>query len=306
MICKYLYEYEYVIGYKSNSWIDYKYIYPNCRYWYADPLLERIDGEVYIFMEAFDKLLGIGGIAVSKYNEKKAKFNAPKVIISEPFHMSFPYTFKYNDEWYMLPEANDSGQFRLYKMGETVYDWSLFSFSKMNKRYTDVAVYVNKDKNKRSDRVFLFAGETDISNPLRCKTVIMEISDIEKFDYSILYEEPDYTYADRNGGKIKKMQDGTMLRVFQHSTPDIYGLFVTTEGITFNEETYRYRRKNVVEQIDIELEGIRLKRNCLPYGIHTFSAVDDIKVIDIGSKRLSLDGIAWKIRRLSTISGSKD
>ncbi len=297
-ILDFMYEYEYIVGYKKKDWHKYRYIYPSARYWYADPLLAEFDNETYLFLEAYDKLKGLGRIAVATYDHDKDCFLRPQVILTEPFHLSFPYVFSYKGQIYMLPEANESREFRLYQMGNSVFDWHLYSTAVMDKEYTDVAVYVYVDSSTREEKIVLFAGEKDPHDPLKCKTVIMRLNDIKTFGYDIVFEEQDYSFDDRNGGRIKRIQDGILQRVFQHSSADVYGLYITLETVDYNEKTEKYNRgEDACMVVDLSKERIHLKNSCLAYGIHTFSYSDILQVLDIGVKRLSVDGLFYKLRR---------
>ena len=42
-------------------------------------------------------------------------------IINEPFHMSFPNVFKFENEFYMMPENSESNQLRLYNAVDFPY-----------------------------------------------------------------------------------------------------------------------------------------------------------------------------------------
>ena len=48
-------------------------------------------------------------------------------IINEPFHMSFPNTFKFKNDIYMMPETSEANQLRLYKAVDFPYKWELQS-----------------------------------------------------------------------------------------------------------------------------------------------------------------------------------
>ncbi|MCD8025717.1 MAG: hypothetical protein LUF33_01970 [Clostridiales bacterium] len=76
--------------------------------WYADPFLFEYEDDTYLFAEYFSYKLRRGIIVCSKYDKLKDKFDKYKEIISEAYHLSYPFVFKYNDEIYMMPEANES------------------------------------------------------------------------------------------------------------------------------------------------------------------------------------------------------
>ena len=155
-------EYEYCVAYKRRGKKDYKYILPNFRFWYADPMPVQINNRVYIFMEAYDKIDMKGKVAVSEVHGDVA--TAPVVIIDEPFHMSFPNVFRWNGKYYMIPETCATNQIRIYRMGDNVFDWKLEGFIGTNdKCIVDTAVIAN-DENK----LILVTGEIDPKDRYKC------------------------------------------------------------------------------------------------------------------------------------------
>ena len=280
-------EYEYCVGYKNEDSIKYSFLYPTMRYWFADPIPALINDKKYLFVEAYDKFNAIGRIAVTELSEK---IHTPKIIINEPFHMSFPNVFKWHDEYYMIPETNDADQIRVYKMYTDVYDWRLVSCMDVNDRkYTDVSSI------QMGDELFLVAGEKDPKDRFKCRTVIMKVLSLEKeLRLEIVSQNSEYSYGDRNAGNIF-VYSGELYRPIQHSDKDTYGLYVTLHK--FKELENSNSAETTVRTIDINSEGISQLKGCIPYGIHTYGHIDGWDVIDVGVKRLSLDGLLVKVMR---------
>ena len=78
----------------------------------ADPF---IVGD-WIFCELWDKK---GYIGVSKIQEV-LDF---KPVLIEDYHLSFPSVFKYNNEWFMIPESYQDNHIKLYKSTSFPYKW---------------------------------------------------------------------------------------------------------------------------------------------------------------------------------------
>lgn len=91
--------------------------------WYADPFLFDYNGETYLFAEYFSYKLNRGVIAYSKYNKNTDSFSSYKEIITEDYHLSYPLIFEYNNEIYMLPEANESDSLYFYRAVEFPEKW---------------------------------------------------------------------------------------------------------------------------------------------------------------------------------------
>lgn len=95
--------------------------YPDDNYWYADPFVCHEDEKTYVFVEAMEYYKGLGRIAVAEViGNTIGDF---KIVIEEPFHLSFPNVFQYEEEWYMIPESCASRQMRLYKAKHFPYQW---------------------------------------------------------------------------------------------------------------------------------------------------------------------------------------
>ena len=280
-------EYEYCVGYKKEGSAEYRILYPTMRYWYADPIPVVIQGKTYLFVEAFDKFKAIGHIAVTELSER---ISTPRVIISESFHMSFPNVFKWHDEYYMIPETNDADQIRVYKMDKDVYNWHLVSFMDVKgKKYSDISSL------QIGDELFFIAGEKDPNDPFKCRTVIMKVLSIEgELIVDVVSENPEYSYGDRNAGNIF-VDNGDLYRPIQHSDKNTYGIKVTLHR--FKELSKSSSKDSIVRTIDLVSEKIDKIHGCIPYGIHTYGRINGWEVIDVGVKRLSLDGLLVKVIR---------
>lgn len=283
-------EYEYCIAYKRREDNKYRYIKPNRRFWYADPMPVQIDGRHYIFMESYDKYDMRGKIAVSEILGDMA--TPPTVVIDEPFHMSFPNVFKWRDEYYMIPETSEVNQIRIYKMGKRIYDWTLAGcISTDDKCLVDTAVI-----SRGNDSLKLISGEIDSKDDHKCKTLLMSINSIVMgIEPNVLWEEEDYTYDGRNGGNIIT-RNGKLYRVIQHSDKTTYGKYVSVGQIVdCNNMLLDLDNTEIINlsSENIELNGFRF----VPYGIHTYGEDDSYIVIDIGVRRLSIDGVFYKCHR---------
>jgi len=89
---------------------------------FADPFVVTKDEKTICYVEDYD------------YKKKKACITAIEIIdnknyqilgpiIKEPFHMSFPFLFEYQQELYMVPETTASNSIRLYKCVEFPLKW---------------------------------------------------------------------------------------------------------------------------------------------------------------------------------------
>ena len=87
----------------------------------ADPFVISINEKTYCFVEDYDYTLSRGCISLYELNENTATRYGE--IISEPFHMSYPYVFEYESKFYMVPETCENKDIRLYVAEEFPYKW---------------------------------------------------------------------------------------------------------------------------------------------------------------------------------------
>ena len=80
----------------------------------ADPFVIEYQNENYIFVEEFNFKNKKGIISV--YKILKNDSQRVGVALEENFHLSFPYIFKFENDYYMLPETSDANEIRLYSV----------------------------------------------------------------------------------------------------------------------------------------------------------------------------------------------
>ena len=89
----------------------------------ADPFLITEDGRDFCFVEDYDYKLRKGCIAVYRFNDNDAERVGEAIV--EPFHMSFPYLFRYESRLYMCPETHKNNDIRLYECVKFPLEWKL-------------------------------------------------------------------------------------------------------------------------------------------------------------------------------------
>ena len=84
---------------------------PNC--FNADPFLYKYKNDNYLFVENYDFKKKRGNI--SSYIFKNNEYNFLGDVLSEDFHLSFPYIFTFGNKIYMCPETHQAKEIRLYE-----------------------------------------------------------------------------------------------------------------------------------------------------------------------------------------------
>ncbi len=87
----------------------------------ADPFVIEHKNENYVFVEEFNFKNNKGIISVYKIFKKDSQ--RVGVALEENFHLSFPYIFEFEKNYYMLPETSDANEIRLYKCEQFPLKW---------------------------------------------------------------------------------------------------------------------------------------------------------------------------------------
>ena len=89
----------------------------------ADPFLFVWKNTLFLFFE--EKLLYSNGVLRMISTTDLKHWTSPVTVLQEPFHISFPNVFVYDDTVYMIPETGAAKEVRLYKaVDETLKQFS--------------------------------------------------------------------------------------------------------------------------------------------------------------------------------------
>lgn len=96
----------------NDTETEFTVIKDSYRYWTADPFLAEENGKYYLFFEAYDRLKRKGVLGYREITEHSS--GKIKIIYECDFHLSYPFIFKENGTYYIVPESKASGElFRL-------------------------------------------------------------------------------------------------------------------------------------------------------------------------------------------------
>lgn len=88
----------------------------------ADPFGLWRDGRLYVFAEAYDYRDRHGFIEVLTFDASLSLLDR-RMVLKEPWHLSYPFIVEAGGEIYMMPEAFRSGGVTLYRAREFPYVW---------------------------------------------------------------------------------------------------------------------------------------------------------------------------------------
>ena len=110
----------------------------------ADPFMVHEKDTWYLFFEAMNEDTKQGDIALAT-SKDGFHWKYQKVVLDEPFHLSYPYVFKWQDEYYMVPETKHANSVRLYKSVNFPFQWVFVGNLLDNVGYVDNSLfYYNK------------------------------------------------------------------------------------------------------------------------------------------------------------------
>jgi hypothetical protein len=186
----------------------------------ADPFMVRENDTWYMFFEVLNSFTQKGEIGLATSNNG-FKWNYKQIVMVEPFHLSYPYVFQWNDEYYMVPETVATQSVRLYKAAAFPERWQLVSTLIKGLDFVDSSLVYFKD----TWWMFTSSQESDVlrlyyANDLFGSWVEHPKSPVVKDDSSIA----------RPGGRVIAL-DGKLVRYSQDDSI-YYGRQVNAFEIT--------------------------------------------------------------------------
>ncbi|KXH74455.1 MAG: hypothetical protein AM326_00170 [Candidatus Thorarchaeota archaeon SMTZ-45] len=89
----------------------------------ADPFMVKENSKWYMFFEVLNARTNQGDIGLA-ISDDGVNWNYIQIVLDEPFHLSYPYVFKWKNEYYLIPESNEAYSVRLYKAVDFPTQWS--------------------------------------------------------------------------------------------------------------------------------------------------------------------------------------
>ena len=237
-------------------------------YWYADPILYKFDNKIYMFYEAYNKKKKRGEIGVASVVNNKLVNQ--KIIISEPFHMSYPFVFNYNNKIYMIPETSSVKKLLLYEAVNFPFEWKLSKVLMENMELSDATIIKNEDK------IYLFVSKLLSTIPYRDELLLYTLDD----EFHLLPHKNNPIITDnefsRPAGRILEYKN-KLIRVSQDCSNGGYG-----KALKFNEIIHisenEYHENNIYTILPNDIP-IKFHRKLT--GTHTYGRYDDFEVIDV-------------------------
>jgi hypothetical protein len=96
---------------------------PRDRFW-ADPFPVRHGDGYLVFLEELEYRAVRGHISVMEV-DSRGGWTRPVKVLERPYHLSYPFVFQWNGDWWMIPETQENRAVELYRAHAFPHDWRL-------------------------------------------------------------------------------------------------------------------------------------------------------------------------------------
>ncbi len=200
----------------------------------ADPFMLPGAGGWHMFFEVVNGETRKGEIGLATSPDARA-WKYERIVLAEPFHLSYPHVFRWDGSYYMIPESSRDHSIRLYTADDFPYGWRLCETLLGGQPFCDSTPF------RHADRWWMF---TEINAELRFDTLRLYSAG----DLSGPWEEHpsspvvcgDAEIA-RPAGPVRSI-DGRLVR-FAQDCRDAYGVAVNAVEISkLSSTVYAERR----------------------------------------------------------------
>ena len=138
----------------------------------ADPFMLRRDPCWFMFFEIMNWQLGRGQIGLAE-SADGTDWTYQGVVLTEPFHLSYPYVFEWDGRYYMIPETHQTKSVRLYEAISFPTRWSYVRTLLEGQYFADASIvrhkeiwwlFVDTSPKKNNDTLSLFYSD-DLHRP---------------------------------------------------------------------------------------------------------------------------------------------
>ena len=105
----------------------------------ADPFMVKIGDDWLMFFEVFNQKRYQGEIAFAR-SQDGYHWTYQHIILAEDFHLSYPYVFEFESNWYMIPESCEANSIRLYRAKKFPDTWEFVKEILVGSRFVDASI----------------------------------------------------------------------------------------------------------------------------------------------------------------------
>jgi hypothetical protein len=112
---------QWVLAYRFNN-TEFKYLIPPSDRFWADPFPIRMQGRYYIFFEEYLYARGKAHISVIEV-DRNGIVRGPTEVLTLDCHLSYPFVFEWQGDYYMVPETGEKNVVELYRSVSFPFEW---------------------------------------------------------------------------------------------------------------------------------------------------------------------------------------
>ncbi len=102
---------------------DFTPLFPPRRLGWADPFPVVRQGRLFVFFEAVRRSPKRGWIAVME-RRPDGTWTEPVDVIKRPYHLSYPFVFEHEGQWWMIPESRQDRSVQLFRCTAWPHGWA--------------------------------------------------------------------------------------------------------------------------------------------------------------------------------------
>jgi len=240
---------------------------PRDRSW-ADPFVVFENGKYYVFFEELlEKVQNAKGRLCVAEMGKNGFVSEPRLILEKPYHLSYPFVFRHEGDYYMIPESSENKTIDLYRATGFPYSWEYVMTLKKditavdatiifhNERYWMFTNIVDNYGGASSEELCIFYSDNLFSDNWKPHSANPVISDVR---------------SSRPAGKILALNN-KLYRPSQNCSVRYGYSVVVNEIVSLNETEYAEKK---ITALYPEWEDHLL-------GTHTLSHENQLSMIDV-------------------------
>lgn len=208
----------------------------------ADPFMVKENGTWYMFFEALHAKTYKGKVALAT-SPDGLHWAYKKIVVDEPFHLSYPQVFKWQNDYYMIPESYEAGAIRLYKAVRFPEEWSFIGVL-LKGTHVDSSIF------RYENKWWLFTANQQGSDTLRLFYADDLLGPWTEHPQSPIIQGN--AHIARPGGRVL-VRNGRIIRYTQDDDPN-YGIQVRAFEILELTPT-SYREKEAAQNPILKPSG---------------------------------------------------
>jgi hypothetical protein len=154
----------------NNSLYRFKSLLPPKDKFWADPCVIKAGDRYYVFIEEYLYQTAKGHISLIEL-DKNGIVNGPTKVLERDYHLSYPFVFEWNKNYYMVPESASNGTVELYRSTSFPFQWELEKVLMKDMRAKDATLvevngtwwmFVSIAEHSIPDELYLFSAESPL------------------------------------------------------------------------------------------------------------------------------------------------